>query len=369
MQPLASSRAVPELFRQILASSDLRGAVLVNAIEDAGRQLGIEPFGACLGLFSRVTRTEPDARITFEEIEAHRDAVRTRLQRDPGFAVAAADYLLLVEGLGWHRGEAPPDAGRIGRAGDRPFDHLLQVELRRNQRHGRPLSLLLMTPWSPLAPDAVAGAAVAVASAVRDVDQPARVLPEGMVVLLPCTEGVDGVAAAGRLVRLAERASGAAWCCGVAAVPDSAPEAERFGEEVREALDQALRDGPGRVRLSRRERRRHLRRAAGALSGRIRSGDRALEVEVVDLSLHGALIQAGGDMTIGDAVVLEIEEKTPRGRSVRVAARVLRSETATAPNRPRWRAALVFDPAGGALPSVTHILAGLAAEPVAEAGR
>src|SRR5258705_10259691 len=67
LQPLASSRAVPELFRQILASSELRGAPLVKAIEDAGRHLGIDPFGACLGLFSRVERTEPDARITFEE--------------------------------------------------------------------------------------------------------------------------------------------------------------------------------------------------------------------------------------------------------------------------------------------------------------
>jgi hypothetical protein len=370
LQPLASSRAVREVFRQILASSELRGAALMRSIEDAGRRQGVEPFGASLALFSRAARSEPDSRITFEEIEAHRDALRTRLQRDPGFAVAAADYLQLVEGLGWHRGEAPSGSGPAGRAGDRCFDRLLRVELRRHERHGRPLSLLLLSPWCPLEPEAMAAGAMAVTGAVRDIDQPARVLPEGIVVLLPCTEGEDGAAAARRLVALAESASHVAWCGGVAALPECAPDAEQFAVLVRGALEEALREGPGRVRLSRRERRRHPRRSAGALHGLVRSEGRALEVGVVDLSLHGALVQADADITgICETIVLEIAERTPRGRSARVAARVLRWSTATSADRPVWRAALAFDPGGSALPAVTQILAGLAADMLQESRR
>jgi len=361
LQPLASSRAVRESLRQILASSGPRGISLVKLIEDAGRRHDVEPFGLCLALFSRAARSEPDARITFEEIEAHRDAMRVRLQRDAGFAVAAADYLQLIEGLGWHRGEAPPGRGLIGRGGERSFDRLLDAELRRHARHARPLSLLLLAPWCPVEPDAVATAAVAVAGAVRDVDLPARVLPEGVAVLLPCTEGSDGAAAGRRLTGVAERASRAAWCGGIAALPEAAPDLERFSAVARDALERARQDGPGRVRLSRRERRRHPRRvAAGAIQGRIRSGGRRIEVEVVDLSLHGALIEALAPMSVGDAIVLEVAERTPRGRSAEVAARILRTEAATQRSRPVWRAAVVFETAGGVLPSVTDILAGLA---------
>ena len=368
MQPLASSRAVRELFRQILASSELRGVSLMKSIEDAGRRQGVEPFGACLALFSRNARSEPDARITFEEIEAHRDAMRVRLQRDPGFAVAAADYLQLVEGLGWHRGEAPPGPGSIVRSGARPFDQMLDAELRRHARHGRPLSLLLLAPWSPLEPDAVVAGAAAVAGAVRDVDQPARILPEGLVVLLPCTDGPDGATAALRLVDIAGRASGAAWCGGVAAMPESPPELERFGAVARAALEQARQEGPARVHLARRERRRHPRRiVAGAIQARIRSGSRVVEVEVVDLSLHGALIESDAAMHPGDAIVLEVAERTPRGRSAEVAARILRSEAAKETSRPAWRVALAFEAPASILPSVTHILAGLAVDPMPEA--
>jgi hypothetical protein len=367
LQPLASSRAVRELFRQILASSELRGLSLMKSIEDAGRRQGVEPFGACLALFSHGARSEPDARITFEEIEAHRSDLQIRLQRDPGFAVAAADYLQLVEGLGWHRGEAPPDPGSIGRSSARAFDQLLDAELRRHARHGRPLSLLLLAPWSPLEPDAVAAGAAAVTGAVRDVDRPARILPEGMVVLLPCTEGSDGVAAARRLVGLAGRASSAAWCGGVAAIPESPPELERFGAVARAALEQARQEGPARVHLARRERRRHPRRTvAGAIQARIRSSSRVVEVEVVDLSLHGALIESGTAMQAGDVIVFEMTERTPRGRSAAVEARILRSEAAMEPSRPAWRAALAFEAPASAVPSVTHILAGLAVDPMPE---
>ena len=368
MQPLASGRAVREMFRQILASSELRGVSLMTSIEDAGRRQGVEPFGACLSLFSRNARSEPEARITFEEIEAHRDAMRIRLQRDPGFAVAAADYLQLVEGLGWHRGEAPPGAGSIGRGGARPFDQILDAELRRHVRHGRPLALILLAPWSPLEPDAVAAGAAAVTGAVRDVDQPARILPEGIVVLLPCTEGADGATAARRLADLAEHASRAAWCAGVAAIPDCAPEPERFGAVARAALEQARQEGPARVHLARRERRRHRRRmVAGAIQARIRSRSRVIEVEVVDLSLHGALIESGSAVQAGEAIVLEVTERTPRGRSAEVAARILRAEAAKESSSRAWRAALAFEAPAGALPSVTHILAGLAGDAMPEA--
>src|SRR5206468_2842402 len=100
---------------------------------------------------------------------------------------------------------------------------------------------------------------------------------------------------------------------------------------------------------------------------RIRSDARVVEVEVVDLSLHGALVEADAPMTVGDAIVLEVAERTPRGRSAEVAARILRSERAAAPARTTWRAALAFDPGGSILPPVAHSLAGLAVDPMPEA--
>jgi hypothetical protein len=228
--------------------------------------------------------------------------------------------------------------------------------------------LLLLAPWSPLEPDAVAAGAAAVTAAVRDVDQPARVLPEGIVVLLPCTEGSDGEAAARRLVGAAERASRAAWCGGVVAIPGSPRLLDRFADVARAALEQARRLGPARVHLARQERRRHPRRvAAGAIQARIRCDALVFEVEVVDLSLQGALVESGTVMRVGDAIVLEVAERSPRGRSAEVAARILRSEALQQASRPLWRAALAFEAAASVLPSVTHILAGLAVEPMPEA--
>jgi hypothetical protein len=74
-------------------------------------------------------------------------------------------------------------------------------------------------------------------------------------------------------------------------------------------------------------------------------------------------------MPVGDAIVLEVAERTPRGWSAEVAARILRTEAATQRSRPVWRAAVVFESAGGVLPSVTHILAGLAVDRTPEALR
>src|SRR6185436_3433026 len=109
----AMSRTLLNRIHDLLGRSELRGERLAEALEQAGREHGLEPFRACLGLVSLRPRSEGEARRALSAIEMHRGALEERLGRDPGFLVAAVDHLFDAEGTGGRRPAAAP-AGPAG---------------------------------------------------------------------------------------------------------------------------------------------------------------------------------------------------------------------------------------------------------------
>jgi len=330
---------------------------LLAAIQAAGEALAVEPFGACLTLLAAVGANGTEARQVIEAIESHRAVLESRLLRDPGFAVAAADLLhpsgdgewVAVAARG-PRPQAPTERGR-------GFDEVVESEVRRHQRTGRPLGLVLMSAGVPPDERGWRDTVAALVEAARDVDHVARVLPEGLAALLPCTSGDEAVRAAARFRGIACRVAPTAWSTGVAALPGIPASAAALAAEARRALEHAVRDGAA-VRRSAPERRRHGRRApAEGLDARVRSGRREAEATVEDLSLGGILIRTPRPLLPGLRVALEIGAPPPRARRLALGASVVRSEAPAPGTTGAWRAALRFEAGAEALPALAELLA------------
>jgi PilZ domain-containing protein len=357
VEPWAPARAVRTVLRDLLATPDLRGAALMEEIRAVGESLAVDPFRACLEFLAAGRAGEPEARQIVERIESHRADLESRLERDPGFAVAAADFLHATRPGTWGGG---PDAGARAPAPNdtgRCLDDVLECELRRHQRTGRPLGLVLLSPLVPSDEPGWSGTMAALSEAARDIDRIARVLPDGVAVLLPCTAGDDAVRAAARLRAVAGRVTGTAWSAGVAAVPEGPEGAEALAAAARRALAEAVREGAA-VRRAAPERRRHGRRPpSGDLRARIGAGERAAEAVVEDLSLGGILVRTPRPLVPGLRVALEIGAAPPRARRLSVDARVVRSEAPAPGTTGSWRAALSFEVGNQALPVLADLLA------------
>jgi hypothetical protein len=354
VEPQAPPRAIRTVLRNLLTTPGLRGAALVEEIRAAGDALAVEPFAACLDLLAAGPANATEALEIVETIETHRADLEARLERDPGFAVAAADLGHATRGRTWFRGVARTPAPHQG---GRCFDTMLECELRRHQRSGRPVGLVLMSPRVP--PDERGWREIlsALVEAARDVDYITRVLPEGVAALLPCTGGDDTVRAAARLRVVAGRVAGESWSAGVAAVPECAARPDALAAAARRALADAVRDGAA-VRCSAPERRRHGRRPPGeGLSARIETGRSVAEAAVEDLSLGGMLVRTPKPLVPGLRVALEIGAGPPRGRRLALAARVVRSEAPAPGTTGVWRAALAFEAGDDALPVLAELLA------------
>ena len=356
MRPLALPRALRSTLRDVLASPDLRGPALFAAIEAAGAGAGVEPFRACVAFFADAAPDEAEARHRIEAIEAHRDLLESRLLRDPGFAVAAADSLPGRGGALSGSGPSSPRSGRPEAHAD--LDAAFDAELSRVRRTGRPLTLALAAPIEPFEEDRWADLLAALRESARDVDRIARCLPEGIAALLPCTSSGEGARAAARLAGVAERVSGTTWCVGVACAPESGGEASDVAESARRALARARRDGPGAVRLASGERRLHGRRAPiGDLRARVGPKDRQAPADVEDLSLSGALVRSPRPLVPGLRVELELGVDPPRAQRCAIPATIVRAEAPPPGSRGAWRAALRFDPQSVPVPLLADLLA------------
>jgi GGDEF domain-containing protein len=335
----------------------------MTSIEEAGLRHGVEPFRACLSLFSTTPRVESEALSTLEAIEAHRESLSGHLSRDPGFAVAAADFLHAAQEVGWSGGPHPGVDDSTEAAGGGAFDDLLARELRRHTRSGRPMALVLL--GSRRASDAARQAVYAVMrAAVRDVDRAARVLPEGIAAILPCTTGDEGLRAARRYLGLLHDEDMATWSAGVAAIPEQPADPDRLAAAAREALRDALAEGQGGVRRAHREKRRCVRRrACGGLVASVVTGGRERAAEVLDLSAGGALLRLDEPLSCGQVVTLAIMEVAIRPRRALFAARVVRSAATAVREGAGCRAALVFEPRPSDLPVMADILAWLPGAP------
>jgi Tfp pilus assembly protein PilZ len=357
------SRAVRDAFRDILGNPSLRGTELATALQEAGVRHGIDPYRACLQELSAAPRDEDEARRTIDAIEAHRDGLRGALQRDPGLAVAAADYLRVQEGHAWRTALLLSRRAQAADPREGGLDAILSNELRRSERLGRPLALALLAPeGGPLRDEPSRAAGAALREAARSVDRVVRLLPEGYAIVLPCTPAEEAVRAAARLRRVAERATDLVWSAGIAAVPGVRPEAQALAAAARASLSLARRLGGGAVSQGSEDRRRSLRRRVGTdiVTAWLTTGGRSRRADLCELSLSGAFVRSSQEMRAGARVVLTVRETTARARVASVPSRVVRVLPARGGERPAcWGAALAFEGRGTSLRPMLELIAAL----------
>ncbi|MFQ5878028.1 MAG: PilZ domain-containing protein [Acidobacteriota bacterium] len=324
-------------FGAVLDDPSLSGDRLLRAILAIGARSRIDPFRACLRALTRLDRAEPEARATLVAIDRHRHLLRSALGRDPGLGVAAADYLHSIQGLlgdpVFHAaGQAPgpePDAPDPSSRGT--IDGLLEAEIARAERTGRPVGLLLLAPDRSL-PGAVSSllaAAETLRGAARDTDHTGPLGTEGLAALLPCCGADEALRAAERLRAALSGATGGAWSSGAAAWPVHSRDPASLMECARLALAAARAEGGDRGRAYRPERRsRPRRKVAGALLGTLRRGASAVEVSIEDLSASGARVRLAAPLEPGSDCVLVVREPSARPREASMRTRVVRLEGA-----------------------------------------
>ena len=352
----AMSRALRSAVSDLLGQPRLRGADLLVALEEAGRAHGAEPFEAALAMLPGPHRAASEPRKVVAGIETHRSGLERRLGRDPGFVVAAVDFLQGADGRAWNRAAAPIAARAVfrrdaaGPDSSITFEDGLTAELRRCRRSRRPLSLLLLVPPADPGPGVLDRAETALKEALRDSDLLARLLPPAFAIALPETGGSAAARAAARLGRIAARAAGAPFRCAV-----SVAEAEdENGATLLRAAQRSLEGGPPGPGASR-DRRRHRRNpAAGVRARLLRDDHSARDTEILDLSSAGARIR-DGELPEGSPVRLSLLGPSPRADEVTLPARVAfrRSSTDGGP------AILIFDDGSPELAELATLLSGL----------
>lgn len=372
MNPRALTRAARDEIRAILGDPALRGERLAGAIRDLGERHATEPYRACLAAVASLDRSEPAARQVVLSIERHRSGLQARLGRDPGFAIAALDYLHQAGGL-THDGVAPMprDAGRTGpasgeRASRESLQRALALNVRRGERFGRPLALVVLRPDRSAAGRS-RRPVVTVATlqgAVRDIDHAARILPDGFAFVLPCTSGQGAVTAADRLRLLLSSAIDAAWSAGVASCPEHPWDAILLARRAQAAVAMARAGGGDRTIWSHPERRAARRRPIGSgamnasLPGRSAPGGVAID----DLSMGGALVRTDAGLAREERVTLSLSGTSVRPRRAALSARVVRAERIGGGAGADWSVGLQFVDDERARSRVAGLIADLPSE-------
>lgn len=344
----AMSRSLRSAVSDLLGHPRLRGADLLAALEEAGRAHKAEPFEACLAMLPLPRRPGTEPRKLVAGIETHRSGLEQRLGRDPGFVVAAVDFLQAGS-----RAVAAWERGGSG-SGD-SFEERLAAELRRCRRSGRSLSLLLLVPSGQASREALDGAERALLEALRDSDLLGRLVPPAFAIALPESAAAAAGRAGARLGLIAARAAGLAFRCGVSLA--------RAGDEDGVALLREARRGLGRQPLARTagavsERRRHRRRAAEGVRARLLRGDSVRDTRLLDLSSAGARLP-DEELPEGEPVRLSLVGPSPRGDSATIPARVAARRSSTEGGQ----AILIFDEGDPALADLASLLSGLPCGP------
>ncbi len=373
MHPRALTRAAREEIRTILEGPALPGGQLAEAIRDLGERHAIEPFRACLGAIAPLDRAEPAAQRLILSIERHRSVMQRKLGRDPGFGIAAIDYLQHVEGLIHDllpaAARTDDSTGRV-RQQEGPVMESLQralaLNVRRCERFGRALALAVLRPDRTCAGRSRLPAATveALHGAVRDVDHTARILPEGFAVTLPCTSGRGGVVTAERLRAMLANSVGVPWSAGVASCPEHPWDAVLLARRSQEAVARARSLGGDRTEICHPERRAVRRRSIGHGGLRVSLAGRASPraVAIDDLSMRGALVRTNVCLRREERVILSLSGTSARARKVALAARVVRAERAEHGPGADWSVGLQFLDDEPARSRIAGLIADLPAE-------
>ena len=374
---MEASRLADRARRRLARTLEEPGVEPLRRIERLrawGENEGIAPFAqAALNLF-HLDLEEEEARGLIERVLAHRASLGVALGRDPGLAVAAADYLVnverrlhqptLVEMDAWERTSrsARTDAltGLVNRAA---FLEALDLEIRRARRYGLPLAVVLLDldgfkevndRHGHLLGDVVLErVGTVLRRTAREADTAGRLGGDEFALLLPEAVRLGAFAAAERVRRAVRRAfesetiDGAALALtlsgGIATWPEDGAYAQDLLQRADAALYRAKRFGRDRVVLHHLERRAEVRWPArpGTFVAWSRAGAAAWSrARVVDLSARGALLEDDGIATPPSAIDLAFESRA--GDERRVRGRVVREDRGTGPEAAR-RAGVSFD--------------------------
>jgi hypothetical protein len=378
VDPRDLGRELRDRIQDILDDPSMRGARLAQALDDLGGRADPGVFRTLLSMLAHFDVPEPQAHRTVVQIEEHRGALEQQLGRDPGFSVAALDFLSDLGDPSRSAGiedAAPAEevaAAQDGRGGDVTFLTLAAVEARRSERYRRPLAIAVLAPdGMPAGGEALRAGATALQDAARDVDIRAIPLGDGLVLILPHTDAARALLAAERLRAILRLGGGPPWSAGVAARAGPPWDPVTMLCDARLALATARQGGGDRSHPHRAERRGHPRRpVGGGLRATIHrdGGEHAVEIE--DLSIGGACLRLGQRLEPGAVLRLTLREDGPRGRVATLPATTIRISEAPPPDDgPRFTAGVSFLPERGDRSEIAGLLAALATDADRDEGR
>jgi diguanylate cyclase (GGDEF)-like protein len=327
-------------------------------LQEVCRRKGLPTCSTLMKLVLQAELSEEEASGLWDSLGAHREALASHLGRDPGWSVAAMDYLqqqkaffsapALVEDAFLENvfRAARPNAGtRL--ASSRWFLDLMKREIRRARRASRGFCLILAeldglgrvnAAYGRTTGDAALKEVFRTLGArLRDTDVVARAGGTRLALLLPAARRLGAHAAAERVRAAVEertRQPGRAGerllltlSAGVSAYPDDGETAERLFQCASLALEQARAGGGNSTVLHFQEKRRGVRfRVVGRTLECGVLGTEAAEpmrLKVCELGTTGALVESPGPLRVGDELEIRLPEAPPRP-DLRLRARVER---------------------------------------------
>jgi len=378
LDPRDLGRQLRHRIQDILDDPSMRGARLSQTLDDLGGRADPGPFRTLLSMLALLDAPEPQAHRRVVQIEEHRGLLEQQLGRDPGFAVAALDFLRELGDPSWGTDtedisdEKEAAAALGGREGDSTFLDLAAVEARRCARYRRPLALVLLAPdEAPAGGGALRAGAAALRDAARDIDERAIPLQDSLALLLPHTDLPRALLAAERLRAILLIGGGQRWSAGVTSCLAPPWDPAAILRDARQALKEARQRGGDRSQPHRLERRGHPRRPVdGGLQATIRRDGDEQAAAIEDLSIGGARLRLWQRLEPGAALRLTLREQGPRGRIVTLPASAIRIEEVPQPeDGPSYSAGVSFVPERGDRSGIAGLLAVLATETGPSEGR
>jgi diguanylate cyclase (GGDEF)-like protein len=368
----------PAIFRQsllqFLETHPPHEEDLLKELE-AQRESGQPIYSALIHILTHLNFYEAEARRHWQQILAHREALRARLGRDVGLRVAMLDYFVnlnqalknpkVIEISIYERTER--SAVTDGLTGLFNHAYLLQAlrrEVQRSKRHDFKVSLALFDldnfkkindTRGHLEGDRVlVKTAALLQESLREMDIAARYGGEEFAVILPDTSRTGGYVVADRIRRRIEehfrRRKGGVNVTisgGVATYPEDATNHEELIQRADEGLYRSKADGKNRITLVEGERRRHIRVPVShrvTLNG---LAGRKAPARAKNISESGLLVSLKKPVEVGSNVSLVI--RPTKGASMGVRGEVVRVERAEGKERYDVGVRLHEDQAGALL--------------------
>ncbi len=377
------SPEVPAQVRQrlvaLLAEDRPDGGRLLGRLRELRLLEGVHACSAVVHLLAHLNLKEDDAEELLVDLLAHREHVTNALGRDPGLRVAAIDYLsnirpllsnpTIVEQSQFDKTERSAITDDLTSLYNRRhFQSALDIELRRSRRYASVMSVLMLDLDSfksvndlhghPFGDLVLERTGRILHLAVRESDVACRIGGEEFAVLLPETDRLGAHAVAERIRHRVEREFAASRLGGrlvamtisggIASHPEDGVDAATLVSHADQALYRSKTGGRNRIVVYHAERRKSVRypvspRATATLTRPELApvGD----VQAVDLSLDGALLETAESFAPADAVELTLDVGAGvAGEGIgplTVEGTVVRVEAAERPDRSR--VAVAFD--------------------------